>query len=56
MATARGRTYPGAGPQLCNEALRIGRVLTSVAPHESEPHGLLALIELNASRASVCAC
>jgi RNA polymerase sigma factor (sigma-70 family) len=37
-------------PQLCNEALRIGRVLTSIAPHEPETHGLLALMELNASR------
>jgi RNA polymerase sigma factor (sigma-70 family) len=37
-------------PQLCNEALRIGRVLTSIAPHEPEAHGLLALMELNASR------
>ncbi len=37
-------------PQLCHEALRIGRVLTSIAPHEPETHGLLALMELNASR------
>src|SRR6195256_6356954 len=37
-------------PQLCNEALRIGRVLVSIAPHEPEVHGLLALMELNASR------
>jgi RNA polymerase sigma factor (sigma-70 family) len=37
-------------PQLCHEALRIGRVLTQVAPHEPEAHGLLALMELNASR------
>jgi RNA polymerase sigma factor (sigma-70 family) len=37
-------------PQLCSEALRIGRVLTSIAPHEPETHGLLALMELNASR------
>ena len=37
-------------PQLCNEALRIGRVLTSIAPCEPEAHGLLALMELNASR------
>src|SRR6202163_3545797 len=37
-------------PQLCNEALRIGRVLTSIAPREPEAHGLLALMELNASR------
>ena len=37
-------------PQLCHEALRIGRVLTSIAPLEPEAHGLLALMELNASR------
>jgi len=39
-------------PQLCHEALRMGRVLTSIAPHEPEAHGLLALMELNASRAA----
>jgi RNA polymerase sigma factor (sigma-70 family) len=39
-------------PQLCNEALRMGRVLASIAPHEPEVHGLLALMELNASRTS----
>ena len=37
-------------PQLCNDALRMGRVLTSIAPQEAEAHGLLALMELNASR------
>jgi RNA polymerase sigma factor (sigma-70 family) len=37
-------------PQLCNDALRLGRVLTRVAPHEAEAHGLLALMELNGSR------
>jgi RNA polymerase sigma factor (sigma-70 family) len=37
-------------PQLCNDALRMGRVLTSIAPRESEAHGLLALMELNGSR------
>jgi predicted RNA polymerase sigma factor len=30
----------------------MGRVLTSIAPHEPEAHGLLALMELNASRAA----
>ncbi len=39
-------------PQLCDEALRMGRVLTTIAPHEPEAHGLLALMELNASRAA----
>ncbi len=37
-------------PQLCHDALRMGRVLTTVAPQEAEAHGLLALMELNASR------
>jgi len=37
-------------PRLCGEALRLGRVLTAVAPHEPEVHGLVALMELNASR------
>src|SRR4030081_1012494 len=37
-------------PQLCHEALRMGRVLTSIAPHEPEAHGLLTLMEFNASR------
>ncbi|WP_349956062.1 RNA polymerase sigma factor [Rhizobium sp. ZPR3] len=36
--------------QLCNEALRLGRILTSVAPQEPEAYALLALMELNASR------
>jgi RNA polymerase sigma factor (sigma-70 family) len=45
---ARGQDW--LRPQLCNEALRMGRVLTSIASHEPEAHGLLALMELNASR------
>jgi RNA polymerase sigma factor (sigma-70 family) len=45
---ARGEEW--LRPQLCNEALRIGRVLTTVAPCQPETHGLLALMELNASR------
>ncbi|WP_348273233.1 DUF6596 domain-containing protein [Methylocapsa sp. D3K7] len=47
-AATRGKDW--LRPQLCEEALRMGRVLTSVAPHEPEAHGLLALMELNASR------
>jgi RNA polymerase sigma factor (sigma-70 family) len=39
-------------PQLCDEALRLGRVLTAVAPNKPEAFGLLALMELNASRAT----
>lgn len=38
--------------ELCNEALRMARALTAVAPQEPEAHGLLALMELNASRAA----
>jgi RNA polymerase sigma factor (sigma-70 family) len=38
--------------ELCGEALRMARALTAVAPHEAEAHGLLALMELNASRAA----
>ena len=37
-------------PQLCDEALRMGRVLVSIAPQEPEARGLLALMELHASR------
>lgn len=37
-------------PQLCEEALRLGRVLAGLAPAESEVHGLVALMELQASR------
>jgi RNA polymerase sigma factor (sigma-70 family) len=47
-AAARGQDW--LRPQLCNEALRMARVLTSIAPREPEAHGLLALMELNASR------
>jgi RNA polymerase sigma factor (sigma-70 family) len=47
-AAARGQDW--LRPQLCDEALRLGRVLTSIAPHEPEAHGLLALMELNTSR------
>lgn len=47
---ARGEDW--LRPQLCNEALRLGRVLVAVAPQEPEAHGLLALMELNASRAA----
>jgi RNA polymerase sigma factor (sigma-70 family) len=45
-----GRGEDWIRPQLCNEALRLGRVLVGVAPLEPEVHGLLALMELNASR------
>jgi len=37
-------------PQLCEEAMRLARTLTALAPEEPEVHGLLALMELQASR------
>ena len=37
-------------PALCEEALRIGRILAELAPHEAEVHGLAALMEIQASR------
>jgi RNA polymerase sigma factor (sigma-70 family) len=37
-------------PALCDEALRLGRVLAGLAPAEPEVHGLVALMELQASR------
>jgi RNA polymerase sigma factor (sigma-70 family) len=37
-------------PQLCQEAMRLGRILVGLAPGEPEAHALLALMELQASR------
>jgi RNA polymerase sigma factor (sigma-70 family) len=37
-------------PALCDEALRLGRLLARLAPAEPEVHGLVALMELQASR------
>ena len=37
-------------PSLCDEALRLGRVLATLVPAEAEVHGLVALMELQASR------
>jgi RNA polymerase sigma-70 factor, ECF subfamily len=37
-------------PALCEEALRLGRVLAELAPKDSEVHGLVALMEIQASR------
>lgn len=37
-------------PVLCREALRLGRILAGLAPDEPEVHGLVALMELQASR------
>jgi RNA polymerase sigma factor (sigma-70 family) len=37
-------------PALCDEALRLGRILAELAPSEPEVHGLVALMEIQASR------
>jgi RNA polymerase sigma factor (sigma-70 family) len=39
-------------PTLCEEALRLGRILAELAPAEPEVHGLVALMEIQASRAA----
>ncbi|NCT66457.1 MAG: RNA polymerase sigma factor [Rhodanobacteraceae bacterium] len=38
-------------PALCEDALRLARVLAGLMPHEAEVHGLAALLEIQASRA-----
>jgi RNA polymerase sigma factor (sigma-70 family) len=38
-------------PALCEDALRLGRILSELAPSEREVHGLIALMEIQASRA-----
>ena len=38
-------------PALCEDALRLGRILAELVPNESEVHGLVALMEIQASRA-----
>ena len=39
-------------PGLCEDALRLGRILAELAPSEPEVHGLVALMEIQASRAN----
>jgi predicted RNA polymerase sigma factor len=39
-------------PVLCEDALRLGRILAELAPNEAEVHGLVALMEIQASRAN----
>jgi RNA polymerase sigma-70 factor (ECF subfamily) len=39
-------------PELCQEALRLGRILAELVPQEAEAHGLVALMEIQASRAA----
>jgi RNA polymerase sigma factor (sigma-70 family) len=38
-------------PALCDEALRLGRIIAELTPKEPEVHGLIALMEIQASRA-----
>jgi RNA polymerase sigma factor (sigma-70 family) len=42
--------YDWTRPALCEDALRLGRVLSELMPEEAEVHGLVALMELQASR------
>ena len=37
-------------PELCEDALRLGRIVAELMPHEAEAHGLVALMEVQASR------
>jgi predicted RNA polymerase sigma factor len=37
-------------PALCDDALRLGRILAELMPQEAEVHGLVALMEIQASR------
>ena len=39
-------------PALCEEALRLGRILAELVPEEPEMHGLVALMEIQASRSN----
>src|ERR1700741_2098598 len=39
-------------PGLCEDALRLGRILAALVPNEPEVHGLVALMEIQASRAA----
>ena len=47
-AATRGDEWMRAG--LCDDALRLGRILAELVPREAEVHGLVALMELQASR------
>jgi RNA polymerase sigma-70 factor, ECF subfamily len=47
-AAARGDEWMRL--ELCEDALRLGRILTALVPEEAEAHGLVALMELHASR------
>jgi RNA polymerase sigma factor (sigma-70 family) len=42
--------YSAIRPELCDDALRLGRIVAELVPDESEVHGLVALMEIQASR------
>ena len=46
------RATTGCAPRLCEDALRLARVLAELMPKEPEVHGLAALLELQTSRAA----
>jgi RNA polymerase sigma-70 factor, ECF subfamily len=48
-AATRGEDW--MRPELCEDALRLGRILAELVPQEAELHGLVALMELQSSRA-----
>jgi RNA polymerase sigma factor (sigma-70 family) len=47
-AATRGDAW--TRPELCEEALRLGRILAELAPEQAEVHGLVALMEIQSSR------
>jgi RNA polymerase sigma-70 factor, ECF subfamily len=47
-AATTGATW--TRPELCEDALRLGRVIATLAPNQPEVHGLVALMEIQASR------
>ena len=49
-ATRRAPASDWVRTELCEEALRLGRILAALAPAEPEAHGLIALLEIQASR------
>lgn len=50
-AATTGRNW--MRPDLCEDALRLGRILAELTPNEAEVHGLVALMEIQASRLGV---
>ena len=49
--TVNGVDVCEPAPGLCEDALRLGRILAELAPKEPEVHGLVALMEIQTSRA-----